>query len=197
MSNVITLTISDTQIRRDNQGRYCLNDLHKAAGNNSKHQPANFLRLDSTKELSEEINRSSDMMNAIEVKQGGKQQGTYVVKELVYAYAMWISPAFSLKVIRAYDALVNTTPTSLPPHDYTTLQTKYITLLEQENQRLKNPTQLSFGARRAWGAAEDQELLAMKAQGLGYTRIGYRMGRSGASIKHRYVRLMAQQGGTQ
>jgi len=99
------LSISNTLVRQDNQGRYLLNDLHKAAGNNSKHQPANFLRLDTTKELAEEINRSSDMMNAIETKQGGNQQGTFVAKELVYAYAMWISPKFSLQVIRAYDAL--------------------------------------------------------------------------------------------
>lgn len=100
------LTISDTHIRQDDKGRYCLNDLHKSAGGESKHQPANWMRSQQVQELIEEINRSSNSMNAVNIGQGGLKQGTYVCKELVYAYAMWISPAFHLKVIRAYDSAV-------------------------------------------------------------------------------------------
>ena len=108
------LIIADVAIRQDSQNRYCLNDLHKAAGDEKKHQPANWLRANQTKALIEEIARfsemrtdhSSEMRTAVNVINGGDNRGTYVVKELVYSYAMWISASFHLHVIRAYDALV-------------------------------------------------------------------------------------------
>ncbi|EKO3414819.1 KilA-N domain-containing protein [Vibrio fluvialis] len=49
---------------------------------------------------------SSNLRYAVKTKQGGKDRGTWVCKELVYAYAMWISAKFHLQVIRAFDAMV-------------------------------------------------------------------------------------------
>ena len=103
--NTITLntplTISDFVIRQDADGRYCLNDLHKASGNEAKNKPSEWLRNKQAVELIAEIEKAG--IPAIQSKQ---QVGTFAVKDMVYAYAMWISPAFTLKVIRAYDALV-------------------------------------------------------------------------------------------
>lgn len=107
------LTISNSTIGMKD-GLYSLNDLHRASGSNKKHQASNFMRLEATKGLIDEIERSSDMSNgtnsiAYKVIQGGQseQQGTFVCRELVYSYAMWISPRFQLMVIRAFDAIAN------------------------------------------------------------------------------------------
>ncbi|OXM32300.1 phage antirepressor Ant [Salmonella enterica subsp. enterica serovar Weslaco] len=114
-----SIVISDIKIHMDAEGRYSLNDLHKAAGKERRHEPANWINLEQTSELVNEILntgipvfKNQDVLNAEipvfkpMVSKKGRYGGTYVCKELVYSYAMWISAAFALKVIRAYDALV-------------------------------------------------------------------------------------------
>ncbi|MDI9745862.1 KilA-N domain-containing protein [Acinetobacter nosocomialis] len=109
------LVIGDFTIRQEDGGYYCLNDLHRASGYDKKHQPAYFMRNQQTKDLVEEITQFKDSQNDPSANlqkppfikiNDGENNGTYVVKELVYAYAMWISPKFHLMVIRAYDSLV-------------------------------------------------------------------------------------------
>lgn len=108
------LVIANTQIRSDAAGRFCLNDLHQASGGAKRHQPGDWLRLKQTQELVAEISKSPDGLREfpeahctpVHMVNDGFGNGTYAVKELIYAYAMWISATFHLHVIRAYDSFV-------------------------------------------------------------------------------------------
>ena len=98
MSNLQILT----QSIRTFENLYALNDLHIASGGKSKHQPSNFVRLDTTKALIAEIEK--DNQHALKIIRG-TNGGTYACEELVIAYAMWISPLFHLVVLRTFMAM--------------------------------------------------------------------------------------------
>jgi len=110
-----SLTLGAITIRQHN-GLYCLNDVHKASGGAEKHRPALFARLDTTQALIEElccadvyiINEAENPASKylITIRGKGKAQGTYACKELVAAYAAWISPAFHVQVLRVFLASV-------------------------------------------------------------------------------------------
>ncbi|MGE8226148.1 MAG: KilA-N domain-containing protein [Stenotrophomonas sp.] len=78
-------------MRQDEHGRFCLNDLHVASGEERRHQIGNWIALDQTGELVAEISKSCDSMNKPISAVRGRYGGTYAVKELVYAYAMWVT----------------------------------------------------------------------------------------------------------
>ncbi|WP_349573128.1 KilA-N domain-containing protein [Azotobacter salinestris] len=107
------LVICNTAIRQDAEGRYCLNDLHRAAmarGRATKaHRPGSFMRRAETDRLIGAAKKrctDSCIDPAVVIKGGDKaQQGTFVSRPLVYAYAMWIDADFHLDVIEAFDTM--------------------------------------------------------------------------------------------
>lgn len=112
-------------------GLYSLNDLHKSSGGESRHQPTKFMRLDQTKALIAELVNYPEMVSFKTTT--GRLGGTYVCRELVYAYANWISAAFYLKMIRAFDEMqgvpkVDAGKTALPaPVTLTIAQVRQVT----------------------------------------------------------------------
>ena len=106
MSN---LAILNTSIRTY-ENLFNLKDLHIASGNEKKHEPNRFIRLDTTKALIAEIEK--DNQHALKIIRG-TNGGTYACEELVIAYAMWISPQFHLVVLRAFMAMHRNQPQQL------------------------------------------------------------------------------------
>nr|DAN55880.1 MAG TPA: KilA-N domain [Caudoviricetes sp.] len=90
------ISVANVSVRQFN-GLYSINDLHRAAGKERKHEPHAWLRSQQAVELIKELEKTQNCV--IQSKQG---LGTFVSKELVVHYGMWISPVFSLKVIRAF-----------------------------------------------------------------------------------------------
>lgn len=128
-----SISIDGIQVRCDEYGRYCLNDLHKASGSERKNQPQYFLENKQTRDLISALIDTGIPVSPVEVIRGGLSQGTYVVKQIVYAYAMWISASFNLKVINTFDTIATQKPTELSRMDLIQLALQ----AEQENQTLR------------------------------------------------------------
>ncbi|WP_439242413.1 P22AR C-terminal domain-containing protein [Lonepinella sp. BR2474] len=98
------LTILNTSIRTiDNL--YSLNDLHRASGAEDKHSPFRFMRNEQTKDLITEINSQTPNLVASKIIRGGTDltiRGYWVCKELVIAYAAWVSSKFHLTVLQVF-----------------------------------------------------------------------------------------------
>lgn len=112
----LPVVLNGVYIRQDEVGRFRMNDLHIAAGGEKRHQPSNWLRLPQVQELVQCLSQESDAPHRRGAKQnqplsvvyngGSQEQGTYVCKELVYSYAMWVKPEFHIEVVRTYDQVV-------------------------------------------------------------------------------------------
>lgn len=101
----MNLIVANVIVRNDSEGRYHLNDLHKASGGEDKNKPSHWFNNKQTQELVELLNSRNSASLSV-VTKDGRGGGTYVCKQLVYSYAMWLSAEFNLKVIEAYDGII-------------------------------------------------------------------------------------------
>lgn len=108
MSALATLAIGEITVRQ-HDGLFSLNDLHRASGAARRHEPGRFIRLNGTQELIAELGAypemgtpSANSQTPLNIVNDGENNGTYACRELVIAYAAWISAAFHLKVIRVF-----------------------------------------------------------------------------------------------
>lgn len=90
-----------TPIRRDEEGRYCLNDLHRAAGGEERHKPRFWLANAGTNELIAELKGGNPPFEPVALSKG-RYGGTYAIDDLALTYAMWVSPKLYLTVVRAF-----------------------------------------------------------------------------------------------
>jgi hypothetical protein len=150
----VAFQISNAAIHQDAEGRYCLNDLYKASGSNPKNKPSEWLRNKQAIELITELN----LMAGIPAINSKTKIGTYAAKELVYAYAMWISPKFHLQVIRAYDALYHGSVCYVPDDQGVSLY--FPKLSRPEQQRRWLVTQARDEMVLMWSVPDDKELVS-------------------------------------
>lgn len=88
----------------EREGSVMVNATQMAKAFNKK--PANWLRLDSTKEFLKALKNSryadvrndlfSDDDELVKVWQGGKNQGTWMHEDVALEFSRWLSPAFAI-----------------------------------------------------------------------------------------------------
>lgn len=102
--NARPLSVVGVDIAQDDHGRYSLNDLHRAAGGEKRHQPSDFLRSESVRAFIAELDQTPEIPGVSAVAAGtGRSGGTYGARLVVLRYAAWIAPAFEVQVYRCFD----------------------------------------------------------------------------------------------
>ncbi|MFW9606347.1 MAG: KilA-N domain-containing protein [Pseudomonas sp.] len=103
------IEVCGVSVRRDAEGRYSLNDLHKAAianGNATDSQkPTKFLRTDGVKAFVEVLDLEGQNCPSIKTVKGRGITGTFAVELVAIRYAAWINPAFEVSVYRTFQAV--------------------------------------------------------------------------------------------
>lgn len=109
------ITVFGKNIRKDEEGRFSLNDLHKAAmatghATNS-HKPSEFLSNKGVQDFISKIDSRTESKAGIPASvksvKGGKNPGTYATELVALRYAGWISSSVEVEVYKTFQQVVH------------------------------------------------------------------------------------------
>ncbi|RXK34416.1 DNA-binding protein [Arsenophonus endosymbiont of Bemisia tabaci Asia II 3] len=99
------IVIENTVVRQDAFGRYCLNDLHRAAVAQGKatesQRPSNFLKSDGVSSFGQKASEATKIAS-VNIIKGGLESGSWAVEIIAIRYAAWIDPAFEVQVYERF-----------------------------------------------------------------------------------------------
>lgn len=98
------LVLNGTEIRSDEFGRYCLTDIYRASNLPAHKRPVKFEATQTFKGVQDVLKVRTGTFNPYEKTRGRYNGGTWACKEMLIAYAMWVSPEFMVKVIDVFFA---------------------------------------------------------------------------------------------
>lgn len=101
------LVLNSVEVKIDDHGRYCLTDLWKAGGSIITKHPSKFEKTERHDQLLDLLKCRYPHFEPFAKTRGRYNGGTWCCKELVYAYAIYVSAEFHLKVIDVFDSAVN------------------------------------------------------------------------------------------
>lgn len=101
MSQISAIIVNSeiVEIRRDDEGRINLNDLHNASGGAERRKPSLFLVSKKAKKLVESLIGG---IPPIKSSRGRYSNGTFAHEDVALAYAAWIDPDFYTTVARSF-----------------------------------------------------------------------------------------------
>lgn len=101
-----TMSVCGVSVRRDAEGRYSLNDLHRSAVESGKasdsQRPGNFLKSSAIVGFIEALETATEI--AVCVKLPGRSGGTFADELVAMRYAGWIDPGFEVEVYRTFQS---------------------------------------------------------------------------------------------
>lgn len=162
------MQIANTEVFVNDNCLYSLMDLHKASGADRNSVPNQFLRNKQTMALISFLEIKNGKENTMQARKGGVSAGYCACKELVVAYAMWLSPEFYRNVIQTFIHVAEGNETAALQTAGTTASLARLKVLTTEYTALKGCAHVGCQDAAAIAAIErvadmtDEEVAANK-----------------------------------